>query len=81
MNPGFIIINNGTNENENEEIRQTLRLAKKNIESNFQNRHYLETFIQLLTKESINDDWYIYCEQVVRRIVNDKILKNGNERS
>ncbi|CUI16876.1 hypothetical protein PNK_1259 [Candidatus Protochlamydia naegleriophila] len=29
MNPGFIMINNGTNENENEEIRQTFRLAKK----------------------------------------------------
>lgn len=50
MNPGFIMINNGTNENENEEIRQTFRLAKKNIESNFQNGNYLETFIRLLTR-------------------------------
>lgn len=49
MNPGFIMINNGTNENENEEIRQTFRRAKKNLESSFQNKNYLETFIQLFT--------------------------------
>lgn len=54
MNPGFIIINNGTNENENEEIRQKFRLAKKNIEANFQNRNYLKTFIQLFTQKIVD---------------------------
>lgn len=50
MNPGFFIINNGTNEEENEKIRYTLRLAKQKIEENFNTGPYLEKFITLFTR-------------------------------
>lgn len=51
MNPGFVIINNGTNEEENGKIRQTFRQAKQMIEASFEKGHYLENFVDLLTKE------------------------------
>jgi len=50
MNPGFFIINNGTNEEENKKIRQILRLAKYNIEVSFEKSHYFESFIDLFTR-------------------------------
>lgn len=49
MNPGFLIINNKTNEEENEGIRQTLQIAKINIETSFKKGHFLESFITLFT--------------------------------
>lgn len=50
MNPGFFIINNGTNEEESEKIRQTLRQAKEKIEASFKEGHYLEKFIELFVQ-------------------------------
>lgn len=49
MNPGFFIINNGTNKKENEAIRETLHLATRNMETSFRKGHYLKSFIDLLT--------------------------------
>ncbi|WP_228840682.1 hypothetical protein [Candidatus Protochlamydia phocaeensis] len=45
LNPGFVSIQNGTNEEENERIRQIFQQAKQNIKINFQKDSYLETFI------------------------------------
>lgn len=50
INPGFFIINNSTNEEENEKIRQTLRQSKRNIETSFKKGHYLESFIEFFTR-------------------------------
>ena len=51
MNPGFFIVNNNANKMENKKIRRILRLAKRNIESNFQNGNYFENFVYLFTQK------------------------------
>lgn len=49
MSPGFFIINDGTNEEENKKIRETLHQARQQIEVSFKNGHYLESFLDLFT--------------------------------
>lgn len=51
LNPGFASIQNGTNERENNKIKNTLQHAKRNIKESFQSKHYFETFIQIFTSE------------------------------
>jgi hypothetical protein len=50
MNPGFIAINNGTNEEENKQIRQILQTAKNNIQIAFKNGNFFRTFIDLFSQ-------------------------------
>lgn len=47
--PGFILINNGTNENENERVKKVFKEAKIKIQKSFQNGQYFKTFIELFT--------------------------------
>lgn len=50
INPGFMIINNGTNQSENENIRKSFRKTKKILQSKFREGNSLESFIELFTK-------------------------------
>jgi len=48
LNPGFVSIQNGTNEEENNQVRKVLQQAKKNIKKHFLMDCYFETFIQCI---------------------------------
>lgn len=48
-NPGFMIIDDGTNEKENQRVYQNFRDAKKNITKNFREGNYLTKFLELYT--------------------------------
>lgn len=50
MNPGFFMINNGTNEEENEKIKKRFRLAKRNLELACKKSTYFESFIDKFTQ-------------------------------
>lgn len=48
LNPGFVCIENGTNDKENEKIKRTLRQAKQSIRATFRSEDYFETFMRIL---------------------------------
>lgn len=50
INPGFKIINNGTNDLENNSIRNKLRKAKRKITCTFKKNHFFESFINFYTQ-------------------------------
>lgn len=47
LNPGFLMINNGTNDQENNEVKSILRKGKRNIHKVFKNGQYFKTFIEI----------------------------------
>jgi hypothetical protein len=49
MNPGFLVVANGTNEEENDKIREICRRAKQKIGASFRKGFYFETFVDLFT--------------------------------
>ncbi len=48
LNPGFVCIENGTNDKENEKIKRILRQAKQNTKATFRSGHYFEAFVKIL---------------------------------
>lgn len=48
LNPGFVCIENGQNDKENEKIKITLRKAKQKIKPTFISGRYFETFVRIL---------------------------------
>lgn len=51
LNPGFMIIKNGTNERENKHIRTLFNKAKENLQIEFKDGNYLEKFIEIFTEK------------------------------
>lgn len=51
LNPGFFIIKNGTNEEENSRVIRRFKNAKKNIYFSFATGGYLENFLKLFLNE------------------------------
>ena len=47
LNPGFMVINNGTNDQEINEVKTILREGKRSIYKKFKNRQYFKTFIEI----------------------------------
>jgi hypothetical protein len=45
--PGFAIINNGTNEKENNKLRKMYKIAEANMVENFKEGSYLDNFIKI----------------------------------
>lgn len=51
LNPGLMVIRNGTNERENARIRSVFNKAKKNIQSEFKDGKYLDKVVEILTRQ------------------------------
>lgn len=47
IHPGFVIINNGTNEEENKKVKKTFKVAKRNMLKNFKEGNPLDNFIRI----------------------------------
>lgn len=51
LNPGLMIIQNGTNDKENDHVRRVFRDAKKKMRSDFRDGNYLSKVVEILTEE------------------------------